>query len=114
MKMYVGNLSREASEEEVKDLFAAYGNVGNVKIIKDLFSGESKGFGFVEMAGAAEAQKAMDELNTKEFKGRKLVVNEARPQTDRRGGSSNRGGGSGFNSRGGGNSSFGGGNRRNW
>ena len=106
MNIYVGNLSREVSDEDLMTEFSAYGKVKSVKVIKDLFSGDSKGFGFVEMVVATEAQKAIDELNTKEVKGKKLVVNEARPKTDdRRGGGGSRGG---FR---GGSGSGGGGNR---
>ncbi len=107
MNIYVGNLSREVSDEDLMTEFSAYGKVKSVKVIRDLFSGDSKGFGFVEMVVATEAQKAIDELNTKEVKGKKLVVNEARPKTD------DRRGGSGGGSRGGfrGGSSSGGGNR---
>lgn len=111
MNIYVGNISKDVTDEELQSLFAEYGNIRSVKIIRDMFSGESKGFGFVEMPGGAEAQKAIDELNTKELKGRKLVVNEARPKTDSRkpgGRGGNRGGGN----RGG--SSGGGGGRRGW
>jgi RNA recognition motif-containing protein len=63
-----------------------HGKVDSVKIIRDMFSQTSKGFGFVEMPGRAQAQKALSELNTFEFKGKKLIVNEARPQKERHGG----------------------------
>jgi RNA recognition motif-containing protein len=106
MNIFVGNLSRDVSDDDLKELFANYGQVKSAKVIRDMFSQESKGFGFVEMPGLSEAQKAMDELNTKDLKGKKITVNEARPRTgDRRGGS----GGGGNNRRGG--SSSGGGNR---
>ncbi|HUX92905.1 MAG TPA: hypothetical protein VMV36_03795 [Ignavibacteriaceae bacterium] len=106
MNIFVGNLSRDVSDDDLKELFANYGQVKSAKVIRDMFSQESKGFGFVEMPGLSEAQKAMDELNTKDLKGKKITVNEARPRTgDRRGGS-----GSGGNNRRGGSSS-GGGNR---
>jgi RNA recognition motif-containing protein len=105
----VGNLSKDVTDLELQDLFAAYGNVRSVKIIRDLFSGESKGFGFIEMPGQAEAQKAITELNTKELKGKKIVVNEARPQRDDR----RRGGRGGGDKRGGGGrGGFHGGGRR--
>jgi len=109
MNIYVGNLSKDVTDLELQDLFATCGNVRSVKIIRDLFSGESKGFGFIEMPGQAEAQKAINELNTKELKGKKIVVNEARPQRDdrRRGGRGDKRGGGG--GRGG---SYGGGGRR--
>jgi RNA recognition motif-containing protein len=106
MNIFVGNLSKDVTDDDLQNMFSEFGNVRSVKIIKDLFSGESKGFGFIEMPGISEAQKAINELNTKELKGKKIVVNEARPRNDRRGGSGGRGG-----SRGGGGRSSGGGNR---
>ncbi len=102
MNIYVGNLAREVSEQDLTNEFSKYGAVKSVKIIRDMFSGESKGFGFVEMPGAKESQDAINELNTKDLKGKKLVVNEARPKTDNRSGGGgrsgggNRGGGGGF------------------
>ncbi|MBW2652579.1 MAG: RNA-binding protein [Deltaproteobacteria bacterium] len=95
MKIFVGNLSHEVKEEELNDLFSEHGRVSSVKIIRDMFSQASKGFGFVEMPGKAEAKKALDNLNTFELKGKKLVVNEAKPERNRRGGrkGSNRKGG---------------------
>lgn len=97
MNIYIGNLSAEVTDEELNNLFAEYGKVSSAKVIRDMFSQESRGFGFVEMPAQAEAQKAIDELNTKEVKGKKLVVNEARPRRDHRGGrgrgSGRRGGG---------------------
>ena len=112
MNIYVGNLSKDVTDDDLQGLFSEYGQIKSVKVIRDLFSGESKGFGFVEMPGQSEAQKAMEELNTKEVKGKKLVVNEARPRDDnrRRGGG---GGGRGGSHRGGGNRG-GGGGRRGW
>ena len=86
MNIYVGNLVQDVKDEELKELFSHHGKVDSVKIIRDMFSQTSKGFGFVEMPGRAQAQKALDELNTFEFKGKKLIVNEARPQKERRGG----------------------------
>jgi cold-inducible RNA-binding protein len=108
MNIFVGNLSRDVTDEDLQGLFSEFGNVKSVKVIRDLFSGESKGFGFVEMPGQAEAQKAMAELNTKDVKGKKIAVNEARPRRDnnRRGG-----GGRGGNRNGGGNRGGGGGRR---
>ncbi len=84
MKIFVGNLSQEVKEEELTELFQENGRVSSVKIIRDMFSQASKGFGFVEMPGKVEAKKALDNLNTLELKGKKLVVNEARPERDRR------------------------------
>ncbi|MEJ2618629.1 MAG: RNA-binding protein [Ignavibacteriaceae bacterium] len=78
MNIFIGNLSKDVTEDDLHDLFSEYGTVRYVKVIKDLFSGESKGFGFLEMPGQAEAQKAMSELNTRELKGKKIAVNEAR------------------------------------
>ncbi|MGD0037629.1 MAG: RNA-binding protein [Bacteroidota bacterium] len=89
MKMYVGNLARDISEDELKKEFSAFGAVDSVVLIKDKFSGTLKGFGFVEMAIKTEAEAAMAGLNDKEVKGRKIVVNEARPMADRK--STNRG-----------------------
>lgn len=107
MNIYVGNLSYEATEEDLRRAFAEFGTVTSVNIIKDKFSGESKGFGFVEMSTKEEAQEAINGLNGQELRGRALNVNEARPRTDRVGGS---GGGGGRDRRGGG----GGGGRRSW
>ena len=114
MNIYVGNLARDVSDSELQELFEAYGRVYSTKIIRDLFSGESKGFGFVEMNNKDEAQKAMDELNTKDFKGKKLVINEARPKKDNRrgGGGGGRGGNRGGGSGGGG--GFHSGGRKSW
>jgi len=87
MNIYVGNLSYSVSEDDLKALFAEFGEVQNVKIITDKFSGQSKGFGFVEMPNQEEAQAALTSLNGRDVKGRNLNVNEARPRAgDRRGG----------------------------
>jgi len=83
MNIYVGNLSPDVTEEDLQKAFESYGNVDSAKIIKDKFSGEARGFGFVEMPSKAEAQSAIDGLNGKEIKGRTLKVNEARPQKNR-------------------------------
>ena len=92
MNIYVGNLSSEATEQDLQQAFEAFGQVESVKIIKDRFSGESRGFGFVEMPAKGEAQSAIEGLNGKEMKGRALKVSEARPRSEtRRGGG--RGGG---------------------
>ena len=96
MNIYVGNLSREVSEDDLKEAFEAFGQVTSVAIIKDKFSGESRGFGFVEMPAKAEAQSALNDLNGKELKGRKLNVNEARPRTEGRRGGERRSGGRRF------------------
>lgn len=86
MNIYVGNLSFEASEDDVREAFAAFGAVTSVNIIKDKYSGQSRGFGFVEMANAEEAKTAIQALNGKDLKGRNLTVNEARPREERGGG----------------------------
>jgi RNA recognition motif-containing protein len=97
MNIYVGNLSHDVSDDELKEAFEAFGNVESAKVIRDRFTGESRGFGFVEMESKAEAQEAMTNMDGKEIKGRFLIVNEARPKSDnrRRGGGGNRGPGGG-------------------
>jgi RNA recognition motif-containing protein len=93
MNIYVGNISRTATEQDLKEAFEAFGAVQSAAIIKDKFSGESRGFGFVEMPNKEEADKAISSLNGKDLKGRNLTVNEARPRTDRpRTGGGGRGG----------------------
>ena len=81
MNIYVGNLSREATEENLKEAFEVFGEVNTVRVIKDNFTGRPKGFGFVEMAAKAEAQAAIEGLNGKDLKGRSLNVSEARPRS---------------------------------
>jgi len=93
MNIYVGNLSFDATEDEVRELFAAFGQVTSVSLIKDKFTGRPRGFGFVEMANDGEAQKAIAELNGKDFKGRSMTINQARPREDS--GGLGRGGGGG-------------------
>ncbi len=83
MNIYVGNLPFSASEDEVREAFGAYGEVSSVALIKDKVTGKPRGFGFVEMPNSAEAEQAINELNGKDFKGRNLVVNPARPREDR-------------------------------
>ncbi len=83
-KLFVGNLPYSADENQLKELFGQAGTVASVSVITDKYSGRSKGFGFVEMATAEEAQKAMDMFNGYELEGRKLNVNEARPLEERR------------------------------
>jgi RNA recognition motif-containing protein len=85
MNIYVGNLSNEVTEEDLKKAFEPFGEVESVKIIKDKYTNRSKGFGFVEMASKAEGQSAIDDLNGKELKGKALNVNEARPRPESRG-----------------------------
>jgi len=84
MNIYVGNLSYEATEEDLRHAFEDFGQVESVKIITDKYSGQSKGFGFVEMPDKAEAQSAIEGLNGKELRGRMLKVNEARPRSEGR------------------------------
>lgn len=94
MNIYVGNLSYDLSEEDLKKAFEEFGQVESAKIITDTYSGRSKGFGFVEMSNEAEAQSAIDGLNGKDLEGRTLNVNQARPRSEgRRGSKQGRGGG---------------------
>ena len=93
MNIYIGSLSYKATEEDLKQAFEAFGQVESVKIIKDNYSGQSRGFGFVEMPDKAEAQSAIEGLNGKELKGRRLNVNEARPRSETGQGGGRRGGG---------------------
>jgi RNA recognition motif-containing protein len=86
MNIFVGNISRNATEDDIREAFSAFGKVDTVSILKDKFSGESRGFGFVEMSAKAEAEAAIAGLNGKDLKGRALTVNEARPKTESRGG----------------------------
>ena len=81
MNIYVGNLSREVTEDDLLEAFEEFGQVESVKIITERGSGESRGFGFVEMPAEAEAQSAINGLNGKELKGGTLKVNEARPRS---------------------------------
>jgi len=92
-KLFVGNLSFQATEEDLRELFAQAGTVETVRIITDQFTGRPRGFGFVEMATKEEAQKAVEMLNGRLFRDRNLVVDEARPQPQRGGGGGDRGGG---------------------
>ena len=98
MKIYVGNLSFDVTEEELRTEFTAFGKVESVSIIKDKYSGRAKGFAFVEMPAVAEGQAAIAGLNGKTLKDRALTVNAARPRSEDRGGSygDRRGGGGGF------------------
>ncbi len=102
MNIYVGNLSYETTEEDLQQAFEGFGQVESVNIIKDKYSGRSKGFGFVEIPAKDEAQSAINELNDTELKGRTLKVNEARPRSESRGGRGGYGNGGGGGSRGGG------------
>ena len=102
MNIYVGNLSNQTTEDDLRQAFEAFGQVESVNIIKDRFSGESRGFGFVEIPSKQEAQKAIEEMNGKDLMGRAVNVNEARPKTDRGGGRGGGGGGGGGGRGGGG------------
>ena len=105
MNIYVGNLPWDLSEEDLREAFAAFGEVETAKIVQDKFSGRSRGFGFVEMTNKEEGTAAISGLNEKDLKGRAIKVNEARPRTENR----RPGGGGGF---GGGGYGGGGGGRR--
>ena len=91
-RIYVGGLPFKTTEEEMNALFTTYGAVTSAKLITDRDSGQSRGFGFVEMANDAEAVTAMEKLNGSDFGGRKLTINEARPMEARTGGGGGRGG----------------------
>jgi RNA recognition motif-containing protein len=95
MNIYVGNLSYTVTEDDLQKAFEAFGQVASISIIRDKFSNQSKGFGFVEMPVKEEAQAAVEGMNGKELKGRTMNVNEARPRTDdrRSGGGGRRPGG---------------------
>jgi RNA recognition motif-containing protein len=82
IKIYVGNLSFDSSEEDLKGLFATYGHVESAKIIVDQFTNRSRGFGFIEMANREEGLKAIEALDSRDLGGRNLKVNEARPKTN--------------------------------
>jgi RNA recognition motif-containing protein len=93
VNIYVGNLSYEVTEEDLKEAFEVFGEVETAKVIKDNYSGRSKGFGFVEMSDKAKAESAIEGLNGKELKGRTLNVNEARPRSEGGRGGGRQGGG---------------------
>lgn len=86
MNIYVGNLSRGATSDDLRETFEAFGEVESAHVVKDRFTGESRGFGFVEMPSKEEAQEAINNLNGKEFMGQEIKVSEARPRKDQRGG----------------------------
>ena len=115
MKLYVGNLSFNTSNQDLSDLFGKIGTVESANIIEDRETGRSRGFGFVEMSSQAEGEDAIAQLNGKEVDGRALKVNEAKPQENRSGGGGgggrggNRGGGGGGYGGGGGGGGYGGG-----
>jgi len=86
MNIYVGNLSWEVTQEDLKDAFEAHGQVASANLVTDKYTGKSRGFGFVEMPVEDEARSAMGALNGTDLKGRQLNVNEAKPRNDRGGG----------------------------
>ncbi|MFH0822134.1 MAG: RNA-binding protein [Pseudomonadota bacterium] len=94
IKIYVGNLSFDSSEAELKSLFATYGEVESAKVVVDQFTNRSRGFGFIEMTNREEGLKAIQQLDSKDLGGRSLKVNEARPKTNSGEGRRNSGGGS--------------------
>jgi RNA recognition motif-containing protein len=113
-KLYVGNLPFQTTSDDLRDHFAQAGNVESAQVVEDRMTGRSRGFGFVEMTTPEEAAAAIEQFNGKDFKGRNLTVNEARPRTDRGpggGGGYNRGGGGGYGGGGGGGYGGGGGGR---
>lgn len=114
MKIYVGNIANSATEQELNDVFTPFGEVISAKIIKDKFTGESRGFGFVEMQDKDAAQEAINNLNGTDFAGQQIRVNEARPPREgSRGGFGGRGGpGGGGGNRGG--NDGGGYNKKRW
>ena len=95
MNIYVGNLSYEATEDDLRNAFGEHGNVSSVNIIMDRETGRSRGFGFVEMPDDSEGKAAIEALNLQQIAGRAVTVNEARPRTGGGGGGGRRGGGGG-------------------
>src|SRR3954452_7199909 len=115
-KLYVGNLPFQTTSDDLREHFAKAGTVESASVVEDRMTGRSRGFGFVEMATPEEAAAAIEQLNGKDFGGRNLTVNEARPRTDRGpgggggyGGGGNRGGGGGYGGGGGRGGGYGGG-----
>jgi len=102
MNIYVGNITHSVTEDQLRELFEQTGPVTSVKLITDKFTGEPRGFGFVQMENSQDAQKVIEELNGSEFEGRKLVVNQARERENRGGGRSGGGSRGGYNRGGGG------------
>ncbi|MBI5286970.1 MAG: RNA-binding protein [Deltaproteobacteria bacterium] len=96
MKIFVGNLSREVMDEDLLGAFESFGKVESATVIKDKYTGESRGFGFVEMPSLSEARSAINGMNGKELKGRTVNVNEARPREERGGGRGRPGGRRGY------------------
>jgi len=116
-KLYVGNLAYSVTDSALQQMFEPFGAVASAQVIMDRDTGRSKGFGFVEMGSDQEAQAAINGMNGKEFDGRSLTVNEARPKTEgggRRGGGGGGGGGYGGGGGGGGRGGYGGGGGRRY
>ena len=111
-KLYVGNLSFNTSSQDLETMFAEAGTVQSANIVEDRDTGRSRGFGFVEMSSAEEAQAAITAFDGKEFDGRSLKVNEAKPRENRNGGGGGGGGGRGGYGGGGGGGGYGGGKNR--
>ncbi len=111
MNIYVGNLSYEVTGEDLRQAFEAYGQVSSASVVKDKYSGQARGFGFVEMPEKAEAQAAIQNLNGKDLRGQQMNVNEARPRADHGKGGRPGGQGRGRGFGGGGGGGFGGGGR---
>jgi RNA recognition motif-containing protein len=109
MRIYVGNLAYSVTDEDLREAFGEYGELASAEVIMDKFSGQSKGFGFVDMPNNSEADTAIKELNESMLKGRKLTVNEARPRSEQQ---RPRGGGGGYGGGGGGGGGWGGGGGR--
>jgi cold-inducible RNA-binding protein len=95
MNIYVGNLSFDVTDDELRQLFSTYGEVESASVVKDRFSGESRGFGFVEMPAKKDADAAIAGLNGTDVKGRSITVNEAKPKAPKSGGGGGGGGGGG-------------------
>ncbi len=93
MNIYIGNLASDVTEDDLRQAFEPFGEIASAAVIKDKFSGESRGFGFVEMPAKADALSAIENLNGKEVKGQPLIVNEARPRSEGRRGGGRPGGG---------------------
>lgn len=117
MKLYVGNLSFNTTNQDLSDMFGAFGTVESANIVEDRETGRSRGFGFVELSSKAEGEEAIASLNGKEVDGRSLTVNEAKPREARAGGGGGGGGRGGYGGGGGGNyggGGGGGGRKRGW
>jgi len=114
MNIYVGNLAPQATDAEIRTIFEEFGEVSSARVIRDRFSNEPRGFGFVEMTSKSEGINAINSANGRELHGQQLTVNEARPKTESRGGGGRSSGGSGGGYRGGQGGGGGGGRRDSW